>query len=373
VSTISPLGFSEIIDNFGSTVFSTRTSNILRLSTVGGLQGLFTPYVDIATSSLFFSNAAPNLLVAKDSVPTVSRAAALVVPNSENIFYSTTQSTLKFIGVGDLRLSTVTDLRTVFFSISSFSASGFADLSAETRQWRSYVYSTNSTSAGYATFVSSIPYSTIINTPSGPAGWDWGTTIANNIPLSTVESYPNYTTGDVYFSTVSFNMAPYARYIHPNSTTKMIVDVSPSYYFPRMFLGTSTPYNLVKEFSSFIQYEPAGGQRQIIATHSGSMMSQQSNAYTSNYFNTPLKFEIDSAVVASNALTDGYSANYTLYHRIPGAMATLLSDGGCDLLIGARGGFSNPAPTYDNCMSYSNSVFMHVYNQQGAAPPMPGP
>jgi hypothetical protein len=329
--------------------------------------------VDLATSSLFFSNSAPNLLVAKDSVPIVSRAAAQVVPNSENIFYSTTQSTLKFIGVGDIRLSTVTDLRTVFFSISSFSASGFADLSAETRQWRSYVYSTNSTSAGYATFVSTIPYSTMLNTPLGPVGWNWGNTIAANIPLSTVEQYPNYTTGDVYFSTVSFNMAPYERYIHPNSTTKMILEVAPTYYFPRQFLGTSSPYHLVKEFSSFIQYESPSAGRQIIASHGGSMVSQASNAYTSNYFNTPLKFEINPAVVASNILTDGYSTNYTLYHRIPGAMASLLNDGGCDYLIGPRGGFSNEVPTYDNVMSYNNSVFMHLYNQQGAAPPMPGP
>lgn len=359
VSTISPLGFSEIKDPFGSTVYSTRTSNILQLSTFG-VGGLFTPYVDLGTSSLVYSNAYPNVVVARDTVPAVSRAAAAVPPNPENIFYSTGQSTLKLIGVGDLHLSTVTDLRAVFFSISSFTAAGYADLSAEARAWRPYTYSTNSTSAGYATFMSSIPGSA-------------AAAVGSNLPLSTTEAYPNYTTGDVYFSTVSFNMGPFAQYIHPNSTTKMFLELTPNYFLPRMFLGTSSPYTLVKEFSTFVQYESAAG-RQILptASHGTLLTSQNSNVYTSNYFNTPLKLELDTATLQSNYAVDGSNVNYTVYHRIPGAMASLTQDA-CEILIGPRGGFSNRAPLYDNRTSLQNSVFLSVYNQQGAAPPMPGP
>jgi hypothetical protein len=123
-----------------------------------------------------------------------------------------------------------------------------------------------------------------------------------------------------------------------------------------------------------VQYQSPGGARQILPTASYGtyMTSQQSNAYSSNYFNTPLKLELDTATLTSNYLQDGGFYPYTVYHRIPGAMAALISDG-CDNLIGARGGFSNATPTYDNIMSRSNSVFLHVYNQQGAAPPMPGP
>jgi hypothetical protein len=375
ISTISPLGFSEIHDEFGKVVYSTRTSNILQLSTVG-TTGLIYPYVDEATSSLFFNVAYPNLQVAGESVPSVTRAAAQLMPNLQDIQYSTTQSTLKFLGVGDLQISTINDLRSVFFSISSFSAAGYADLSAETRAWRSYVYSTNSTSAGYATFISSIPFSTMMTSPLGnTVSWDWRSVLGSNIPVSTVETYPNYDSGDIYFSTVTFNMAPYSRYLHPNSTTKMYLEYTPSYFFPRMFLGTSSPYHLIKEFSTFVQYESQVYGRQILgsASYGGMMTSQQSNIYASNYYNTPMKLELETAALQSNILKDGYDVNYTVYHRIPGGMANLMNDGGCDYMIGPRGGFSNQALTYDNLTSYQNSLFLHVYNQPGAAPPMPGP
>lgn len=369
VSSITPLGFTAIVDPSGTKMYAGDVGNELRISTIG-VGGLFQAYVDSATSTFTFSNAAPNLLVALDSVPAVSRVAASVVPNPENIFYSTSQSTLKFIGVGDLRLSTVTDLRTVFFSISSFSAAGYADLSAEARAWRPYVYSTNSTSAGYATFVSSLPVSSLY----GSNSWNWSSNLGAGLPLSTVEAYPNYTSGDAYFSTVSFNMAPFQRYVHPNSTTKMFLELQPSYLFPRMFLSGTPPYTLLKEFSTFVQYQSPGRAPQILPTtaYGTYMTSQQSNAYSSNYFNTPLKLELDTATLTSNYLQDSGFYPYTVYHRIPGAMASLINDG-CDYLLGARGGFSNATPTYDNIMSRSNSVFLHVYNQQGAAPPMPGP
>jgi hypothetical protein len=343
-----------------------------------GIQGLFEAYVNYPNSTFTFSNAAPNLLVALNTVPTVSRLAAQQVPNSENIVMSSSQSTLKFIGVGDLQLSTVTDLRAVFFSISSFTASGYADLSGESRAWRGFSYSTLSTNAGYASFVSSIPFSTFHQIDDNNSyGWDWSPCLGTNL-MSTVETYPNfYSTGDVYFSTASFTMAPYLRYIHPNSTTRLHLEVNPSYFFQRMYLGTSTPINMMKEFSTFVQYQSPRTGRQILgkASYGGFMFSQSSNAYSSNYYNTQVKLELDPAVLTSNALIDGaYGANYTVYHRIPGAMANLLSDGYCGYLIGPRSGFSNSqGVNVDNRTCIDNAVYLHVYNQEGNARPMPGP
>ncbi len=375
ISSIYPARYNVVKDPFGSTLEAAVQGNILNVSTMG-VQGLFEAYADASTSSLILSNAAPPVQVALNSVPAVTRLAAELVPSPQTLTMSTGQSTLKFIGVGDIQLSTVTDLRAVFVSISSFTASGYADLSAEARAWRGYVYSTNSTSAGYATFLSSIPYSTVFTNETGSFPWNWTDVVGSNLPLSTVEAYPDYySTGDVYFSTVSFNMAPYLQYIQPNSTTKMFLEVQPNYYFQRMYLGTSTPYNLVKEFSSFVQYESARG-RQILATAAtgGQMVSQMSNAYTSNYFNTPLKLELNPHEILSNVAQDGTDAAiYTLYHRIPGAMANLVSDGYCGYVIGPRGGFSNPTLTYDNRTALANTAFLQVYNQQGAAAPMPGP
>jgi hypothetical protein len=372
VSSITTPPYDRVTDIHGSTITAGATSNALNISTIG-LQGLTQIYVDPVTSTFTLSNAAPNVLVALNTVPTVSRLAADIVPSPENITMSTGQSTLKFIGVGDLQLSTVTDLRAIFFSISSFSAAGYADLSGEARAWRPYVYSTNSTSAGYATFTSSIPYSTTV----GSVAWDWSSAFGSNLPLSTVEAYPNYySTGDVYFSTVSFRADPFLRYVHPNSTTRMFLDVRPNYFFQRMYLGTSPPFSLVKEFSTFVQYESARTGPQIMGSASigGWMTSQNSNVYASNYFEVPVKVELDTAAIMSNYLMDGDAAGaYTLYHRIPGAMANLVDDGYCGFNLGPRGGFSNPTLTFDNRSPASNSVFLEVYNQQGAAPPLPGP
>lgn len=375
VSSITTPPYDRVTDVNGSTITAGATGNALQLSTVG-LLGLTALYADTATSTFTLSNAAPNVLVALDSVPAVSRLAAATVPSPENIIMSTSQSTLKLIGVGDIRLSTVTDLRSVFFSISSFTATGYADLSGEARAWRPYVYSTNSTSAGYATFTSSIPFSTVATVGSNTAAWDWTTGLGAGLTLSTVEAYPNYTTGDVFFSSISFKADPFLRYVHPNSTTRMFLDVRPNYYFPRMFLGTSSPYTLVKEFSSFVQYESARTGPQIMPSASigGWMTSQRSNVYASNYFEAPLKLQLDTATIMSNYLMDGASGGtYTLYHRIPGAMAELVDDGYCGYNLGVRGGFSNPTITYDNRTPYANAVFLEVYNQQGAAPPLPGP
>jgi len=377
ISSISAVPFDTLLDGRGSTMTAGNIGSAIPFSTMG-IQGLFEAYVNYPNSTFTFSNAAPNYLVALNTVPTVSRLAAQQVPGSENVTMSSSQSTLKFIGVGDLQLSTVTDLRAIFISISSFTASGYADLSGETRAWRPFSYSTLSTQAGYASFVSSVPFSTFYQIDDNRAyGWDWSPCLGRNL-MSTVEEYPNfYSTGDVYFSTASFTMAPYLRYIHPNSTTRLHLEINPNYFFQRMYLGTSTPIQMMKEFSTFVQYESPRTGRQILgkASYGGFMVSQNSNAYTSNYYNTQVKLELDPAILTSNALIDGpYGANYTVYHRIPGAMANLISDGYCGYLIGPRSGFSNSqGVNVDNLTSINNAVYLHVYNQAGNAPPMPGP
>ena len=375
ISSITVNNFNTVRDTQGSTLNAVNVGTTLPFST-SGVQGLLKIYVNDANSTLTFEAEAPNLLVAQNTVPFVSRLAAQAVPNAENIVMSSSQSTLKFIGVGDIQLSTVTDLRAVFFSISSFSAKGYSDLSGETRAWRPFAYSTLSTNAGYASFVSSLPCSTFYNTDEyNGYGWDWTQSLGSNVPMSTVEAYPNYSSGDVYFSTVSFTMAPFLRYIHPNSTTKVFLEVNPNYFFQRMYLGSSTPIHMVKEFSSFVQYESRRVGRQILDTNGGMLMSQMSNAYTSNYYNTQMKFQLDPAILTNNAAIDGpYGGYYTLYHRIPGAMANLVSDGYCDYYLNGRSGFSNnQGVNVDNYTPRNNGVYLHLYNQSGNAPPMPGP
>jgi len=377
ISSIFAVPYDTVEDGYGSTMVARNVGSAIKFSTIG-IQGLFNAYVNMNNSTFTFSNAAPPVQVAMDTVPTVSRLAAQQMPGSEIITMSSSQSTLKFLGVGDIQLSTVTDLRAIFISISSFTAAGYADISNVARAWIPNSYSTTSTNAGYASFVSSIPFSTFYDIDDyNGYGWDWSRCLGSNIPMSTVETYPNYSTGDVYFSTVSFTMAPYLRYIQPNSTTKMFLELNPSYFFQRMYLGTTPPYHMVKEFSTFVQYESPRSGRQVLAKGSfgGYLTSQNSNAYTSNYYNTQVKLELDTAVLASNALRDGaYGAYYTIYHRIPGGMANLVSDGYCGYNMGSRSGFSNDQiVNVDNYTGLQNSVYLHVYNQAGSAPPMVGP
>lgn len=377
LSSFTPIPFDTLQDTYGSSMSARTVGSIINFSSIG-IQGLFEATVDRQRSTFSFSNSAPNVVVALNTVPVVSRLAAQQMPGGENITMSSSQSTLKFLGVGDIQLSTVTDLRAVFISISSFTASGYADISSVARAWVPYSYSTLSTNAGYASFISSIPFSTFHSVDDYTGyGWDWSSALGSNIPMSTVDQYPNYSTGDVYFSTVSFTMAPYLRYIQPNSTTKMFLELNPSYFFQRMYLGTSTPYHLIKEFSTFVQYESHTSGRQILVKGSfgGYLTSQSSNAYSSNYYNSQVKLELDTTVLASNALRDGaYGAYYTIYHRIPGAMANLVSDGYCGYTLGTRGGFSNASGVnVDNHSGLQNSVYLHVYNQAGNAAPMMGP
>jgi hypothetical protein len=132
-----------------------------------------------------------------------------------------------------------------------------------------------------------------------------------------------------------------------------------------MFLGTTGDANLIKEVSSYVQYQSPSAGTSILpdATVTSYMTSQQSNLYTSNAFQSQIKLRLDSGVILSNAAADGPNGGYyTLYHRIPGGMASLVADGYCGYTIGSRSGFSNQYPTYANLQGPTNTVFMHMYN-----------
>jgi len=245
----------------------------------------------------------------------------------------------------------------MFISISSFTSQNYSTLTAEAYAWRPTLSTTLSSITGYASFISSMPFIT--------SNWNWSSVTGTGLPLSTAETYPNFVTGDAYIRGIAFTAGDYIQYIKQDSTTKLFLEMNPSYFLPRMFLGTSNDPNLVKEISSYIQYQSPRAGTTILptATNTSWLTSQQSNAHTSNSFTTQIKLELDSGFVLSNAVADGpYGGYYTLYHRIPGGMAALIPDGYCGYTIGARGGFSNEIPTYDNRQGQTNTVYMHLYN-----------
>ena len=364
ISTILPIStFNRVRANDGNFLNADISFNTLNVSSTG-IQGLFDTYIDPLTQTLMLSNAAIGVQVNETSVPQVTGPYAIVPPTPTNLTFISGRSTLKFLGVGDVQLSTVSDQRAVFISISTFTSAGYIGLSGEVLARKQYVNSTFSTNNGYASFISSLSTSS-----GGPGGWNWNSFYGSNIPLSTSEVYPNYTTGDVYFSTVTFTMSSFIGYVNPNSTTKMFLEVHPSYMFQRSLMGSQgNNYTLIKPISTFIQYTSPTTNitSRLPESHCEvNMTSQQSNTWTSNYFDTPIKLEMNTTTVRNNFAVDGGSGYYTLYHRIVGGMAELISDGYCAYLIG-RSGFSNQTPTYDNRTPGRNGVYLHIYNQAAA-------
>ena len=338
--------FRQVRGNNGSTFHADQFNNILNVSTTGvGLDA----YVDPATSTLMFNNLASpiQLQIATIPVPIVSRSAATVMPGSQILSPSTSQSTFKFLGVGDITLSTVTDLNATFVSISTFTSAGWQDISAAARAWQSSL----STLGNFTSFVSTLPDVTPL--------WNWSNVLAPGLPMSTVDGNNLYSTGNVYFSTFTFSLSNFQRYIRSESSTKLAVEFRPTYFFDRMYLGTDYG-TMVKPISSFIQYETTAG-REIMPSsfHYDYVTTQQSNAFTSNSYATPLRLDLDTKFVLDRMARDGPNGYYTLYHYMPGGMARFSNDG-CDRFIDGRGGLSNAV--YDNRTSKTNAVTLQLYN-----------
>ena len=347
VSSIAPIStFISIQDTSGNILYADDNNRNIRIST-SGPEGLLTSQLDPTNGAIILAVAPPVIAVSQRPVPDVTQLIASDPPEVVDV---SGYSTIQLLGVRDILLSTVigASAPSIFISISSFTSQGYSTISGEAFAWRPYLYSTLSTAAGLTSFVSSMPLS-----------WTPGLT-----SLSTTEAYPNYTTGDVYFSTVQFQATPYIPYVK-SGVTKLMLEAEPTYLFSRFFLGTDPYPNLLKSMSSYVQYQNRNASTTILSESLNTdwIVSQQSNAYTSNVFNKPMNLPISSGTVAANWLADGAVGYYTLYHRIPGGMATLLPGDACGYSIGGRGGMSNQNPMYMNLTPPRNGAFMHVYNR----------
>jgi hypothetical protein len=335
--------FRSVTGDEGATLYANNNTTELKVTTAGP-PGLLDSYVDLSEQSLVLRATPPVLAISERPVPIITGAVALSPPSVKQI---RNYSTLTMIGVKDVLLSTVTvngAPPAIFVSISSFTSAGYSTISGEAFAWRPYLYNVLSTAQSQPTFTSSMTTT-------------WATGVQN---ISTAEAYPDYITGDAYFSTVSFNMGNYIGAIRPNS--QVILEVEPTYLFPRFLLGSEEYPTLLKNISSYIEYSGASTSILNGSMNSDMIVSQQSNAYTSNVFNKHMKMPIDPATILDNWATDGATGYYTLYHRIPGGMAELIPGDACGYYIGQRGGMSNAEPTYTNATPIQNGVFMSIYN-----------
>lgn len=325
--------------------------NILKVSTTG-VDGLLQSYVDPVQKVLMLSNVLPPIAVSRGSVPTVSRDLATVVPNTETLIPTTGFSTIKFLGVNDILLSTVTDQKAIFISISSFTSPGYSTISGETFAWRPTLHSTLSTSAGITSFVSSVNF--------------FGSN-ATMLPVSSVGD-PVSRISSVYFSSISFSANHLMRYMDNNtSNTRLFVEMHPTFFFPPM-VQDGEVLSLTKELVSYVQLETSASGRVVFNESSNVkyLASQVTTVNSSNFFQTPVRMEINPYTLQSNinlnALSNINNVNLTVYHKITDAV----------YIGGSNSGFLQPSPPdvirYDNRTNVKGGLYLQLMNNVQTLP-----
>jgi hypothetical protein len=344
ISTILEISSFRTIKGNTATTFSADMSyNLLQISTTG-IRGTFESYVDATTSTLMLSNAFPPIGVlqtgnAFGSAPAPSDAIASNLPGGVYMSPEDGNSTIKFVGIGSVLLSTCAAFKTTFIGISSFTHRGYSTISGETFALRPAIASTFSTAAGRATLMSSI-VDTLWNKGAGFA-------------MSTSGR-------DFYFSTATFDAGHLARYVDNSyeSTTKLFVEMTPNCFF-----GTMGGGGLVKEVSSFIVVNSANSNvgyqffpESVVTNY---MTSQVTTAGQSNSFTAPLRMELNAYTsLWSNAQSVPVGLNFIVMHRIVNAVSNSPSDGG----------FAASSSNVDIRMSAKNGAFIHMFSQTPLGP-----
>jgi len=315
VSSIFPVSSFGIVCGNSSTtkVYADLSFNLLQISTTG-VGNLLQSYADPVSKVLMLSNVLPPIAVSQGSVPAVTQVAATTVPNPQYLTPITGYSTIKYLGVNDIQLSTVTTQNAMFISISSFTSAGYSTISGETFKWRPTLYSTLSTTAGFASFVSSV----------------------GAIPPTSYTGIPMSTTGnDLYFSSITFSANHLMRYIdtHTNSS-RMFVELAPSLFLPPLYQVTAGNQNVIKEISSYLEINSLATGRVLFqeSINTKYITSQIIDTNLSNYFTTPVRMQINPYTLQTNVNTNfnapiSVSTNVTVYHRIVGGLSNAANPG----------------------------------------------
>lgn len=340
ISTILEISSFRTIKGNTATTFSADMSyNLLQVSTTG-VRGTFESYVDATSSTLMLSNAFPPIGVVQDGnafgrVPDVTEAAASNLPGGVYMTPVNGNSTLKFIGVGDILMSTCAQFKATFIGISSFTSVGYSTAVGQAAEWRPAIASTFSTAAGRATLMSSINTSL----------WVTGA----GLQMSTA-------TRDFYFSSIVFEASHLARYVDNSfeSTTRLFVEMTPNFFFAPMG-GTG----LVKAVSSFLVTSNNSGfqvfPESVVTNY---MTSQVTTAGLSNSFTTPLRMEVNAYTsLWSNVQAGPTPMNFAVMHRIVNAVSN-----------GGDGGFDATSSNVDIRMSGNNGAFINMFSQTPLGP-----
>ena len=268
-------------------------------------------------------------------------------------------STIRFLGVRDLQLTTVLEpQRAVFFSISTFTSEGYLSLSGETEALRAfsttmpYNYRSsiqlNASNAflrqGSLLNYLSTPYTgtftrTYLATNSGPPiapvlenvtssiGFPYtpqglrGTNIISQsngvevVPGSgkfytiNLTENANVYLGDAYISTLTFNMSPYSTIINRNNSTSITVEYTPSFLLsPNSTLGATAIANNAFSFSTFLNC----GDETVPGTWVEDLFYGANQFPVQNPLYARLKIDIPK-----NYISTHYTCTFTINHYFP--------------------------------------------------------
>ena len=342
ISTILQISsFRTIKGNNLSTFSADMSYNLLQISTTG-VGGTLESYVDPRTSTLMLSNAFPPIGFTQGSVLSVTTNNALVLPNGSYMAPVNGNSTIKFLGVGDIQLSTVQEHKAVFISISSFTSAGYSTISGEIFGIRPVIASTLSTAQGLASFKTAIGYD--------PLYWKATTT-------GTFSTDGRH----AYFSSMGFNALPYIGNIDfsPSATTKMFIEFTPSFFFSSMSTGSigagAANDPLIKRICTFVQVGTTILEETVTQHYITSQIS--ATGLLSNSFQTPIQVHIDPYGQFSTNFNGVVEWPLTLVHRIDNAIHNGTSSG--FVSTGGVGGLIFKDFTYTG---QNNSAYLTMFS-----------
>jgi len=272
-------------------------------------------------------------------------------------------STIRFLGVRDLQLTTLLEpQRAVFFSISTFTSEGYLSLSGDASALRTlsttmpYHYRSsiqlnasnaflkqgsllNYLSTPYAGIFTRTytplnggpPIPTVLENITSTIGFPYtpqglrGTNIiatSNNVEvvpgsgkLYTINltENANIYVGDAYISSLTFNMSPYSTIINRNNSTSITVDYTPSFLLsPNSTLGATGIANNAFSFSTFINC----GDETVPGTVVEDLFYGANQYPVQNPLYGRLKIDIPK-----NYISTHYTCTFTVNHYFPKMIA----------------------------------------------------
>ena len=356
--------------------FNITNSGAYMMATDNGTGNLVNSTINLSTTShaVFFTldstlqtlylNTNPMKILVPSQTANISSVtssilASNIYPAASEISYESTNSTIRFLGLGDIQLSTLNfPQKAVFFGISTFTSRGYLSLSGDiytTRNIKSSVGLTTSNSliktptqpisylstfytayftAGYTGGIAAPPDAPLICTivsslgfPYYPAGLRGPSTPiqsfvdgppANPYTANIYEYIPTSNTIQCVVSSLTLNLQPYSTIISKYSaSTSVLIDYKPKFNFRTTALDTNLqiPELTVSSFMTYGEFLVPG------SAHEEYFYPSNLPTATALYVNNPYSGNLTLPLNLGFVLSTNYISNYVMQHSIPGAVA----------------------------------------------------